>query len=128
MRDSSPVIVKPLFAGVFLALLGIMPTSAALSSDRTIVLEFFCESYESARQVALEQDWRSQKHMPDDCNFLVGEMFEKRIAKILQVLEVIQLRDGRWIEIGRVHQNASDTGYVTKNGYSAGKLDPLHLF
>jgi hypothetical protein len=114
--------LRALPAGLVLALLGIALGHTVQASDRTTILDFFCETYESARQVALEQSWKRPEGMPDDCRTLFKRGYEGRAAKILQIIEVVQIGDGRWIEIGRVHRNSADTGF------SAGTTEQLHLF
>ena len=94
----------------------------AQSSSRTTVLNYICTTYESARRVALEQSWKRLEGLPDDCRILFRRVYEGRIAKILQIIEVVQVGDGRWIEIGRVHRSSAETGY------SAGTMEQLHLF
>jgi hypothetical protein len=114
--------LRALPAGFVLALLGIVLGHTVQASDRTTILDFICETYESARQVALEQSWKRPESMPDDCRTLFRRGYEGRIAQILQIIEVAQTGDGRWIEIGRVHRSSAETGY------SAGTMEQLHLF
>ncbi len=92
-----PVHKKPclpssaILAGLVLALLG----NIAHASDRTTILRYICTTYESARQVALEQGWERPESMPGDCRILIRRGFEGRIAEISQIIEVVPMGDGR---------------------------------
>ena len=108
--------------GFFLSLFGIALGNSVLASDRIAILDFICETYESARHVALEQSWERSRDMPDDCRTLFRRGFEERAGKIMQIIEVFQMGDGRWVEIGRVIR------YPAEIGYSAGTTEQLYLF
>ena len=105
-------------AGLVLALLG----NIAHASDRTTILQYICTTYESARQVALEQGWERPESMPGDCRTLFRRGYEGRIAEVSQIVEVVPIEDGRWIEIGKVRRGSVETGY------SAGITEQLLLF
>lgn len=105
-------------AGLVLALLG----DTANASSRTTILDFICETYESARQVALDQSWKRPESLPGDCRTLFRRGYEGRIARISQIIEVVPMGDGRWVEIGRVRRSSAETGY------SAGITEQLLLF
>lgn len=111
----------PLFA-VLMTLVAASFGNPAQASERTRILNYICTTYKSARQVALEQSWERSKSMPGDCRTLFQQPFELRIAEILQVIEILAVGDGRWIEIGRVRRSWIETGY------SAGIVDELFLF
>ena len=107
-----------ILAGLVLALLG----NVAHASNRITILRYICATYESARQVALEEGWERPESMPGDCRTLFRRGYEGRIAEISQIIEVVQIGDCRWVEIGRVRR-----GFV-ETGYSAGILEQLLLF
>ena len=107
-----------ILAGLVLALLG----NVAHASNRITILRYICATYESARQVALEEGWERPESIPGDCRTLFRRGYEGRIAEISQIIEVVQIGDGRWVEIGRVRR-----GFV-ETGYSAGILEQLLLF
>ena len=118
-------VLKKTFVPLFPTLMMLVVASLgnlAQASERTTILNFICTTYESARQVALEQSWDRSKSMPDDCRTLFQQPFELRAAKILQVIEMIEVGDGRWAEIGRVRRNSIELGY------SAGLAENLFLF
>jgi hypothetical protein len=94
----------------------------AHASNRTTVLRYICATYESARQVALEQGWERPESMPGDCRILFRRGFEGRIAEISQIIEVVPIGGGRWVEIGRVRRSMVETGY------SVGISEQLLLF
>ena len=106
-----------ILVGLVSAVLG----NVAYAAYRTTILNFICSTYESARQVAVERSWERSKSMPSDCITLYQRRFELRVAEILQVIEVISIGNGRWIEIGRVR---SAMGL----GYSAGIAEDLFLY
>lgn len=111
----------PFFAipvGMVLASLG----NVAHAADRTIILNYICSTYESARQVALEQSWENPASIPADCRTLFQEIFDLRVAEIQQIIEVVPIGDSRWIQIGRVCPS------FIKTGYSAGITKQLFLF
>ena len=110
--------LKVILAGLVLAL----PASIAHASDRTTILGYICATYESARQVALEQGRVRPGTMPGDCRSLFRRGLEDRLAVILEIMEVFPSGDGRWVEIGKVRENAVGTGY------SAGISRQLFLF
>ena len=105
-------------AGLVLALLG----NIAHASNRTTILQYICTTYESARQVALEQGWERPESIPGDCRTLFTRGFDERIAEVSQIVEVVPIEDGRWIEIGKVRLVSFETGY------SAGITEQLLLF
>lgn len=105
-------------AGLLCALLA----NAAQSSDRTVILNYICATYESARRVALEQSWRNAERMPDDCRTLYQRPFDLRAAVIHRIVEIVPIGRDRWIEIGRVHRGPDEFGY------SAGIVETLFLF
>jgi hypothetical protein len=105
-------------AGLVLALLG----NIAHASNRTTILQYICTTYESARQVALEQGWERPESIPGDCRTLFTRGFDERIAEVSQIVEVVPIEDGRWIEIGKVRLGSVETGY------SAGITEQLLLF
>ena len=107
-----------LVAGLVAVLLG----DIAHASDRTIVLQYICDTYRSARQVALERRWDSPEHMPGDCRTLFRNGYEVRIAEISRVLEVVPIDDGRWVMIGKVRRGFEELGY------SAGIAEDLLLY
>jgi hypothetical protein len=107
-----------LLAALVLAVLG----NVAHASDRITLLRYICATYESARQVALEQGWERPESMPGDCRTLFRRGYEGRIAQISQIMEVVSIGDGRWVEIGRVRRGFAETGY------SAGIAEQLLLF
>ena len=109
---------KVILAGLVLAL----PASIAHASDRTTILGYICATYESARQVALEQGWERPQTMPGDCRSLFRRGFEDRLAVISEIMEIFPIGDGRWVETGKVRGNAVGTGY------SAGMSRQLLLF
>jgi len=87
-------------AGVLLA----TATTYAVASDRTVLLDFSCATYESARQVAMAGGWEHLAEKPSDCGFLMGQRIENRIATIVEIIEVLQLPSGNWAQIGRVRR------------------------
>lgn len=104
--------------GLVFAVLG----DAAHASDRTVILNYICTTYESARQVALERTWERPESLPGDCHTLFQRPFEMRVAEIHQVVEVVPIGHGRWIKIGRVRRSSIESGY------SAGMAEQLFLF
>jgi hypothetical protein len=110
------------FIAILAGLVFAMPGNVAHADNRTIILNYICTTYESARQVALVRGWENPANMPGDCRTLFQRAFELRIAEIQQIMEIIPIEDGRWIEIGRVHRR-----YV-QSGYSAGVAEQLFLF
>jgi hypothetical protein len=107
-----------IIAGLVLSL----PAGAVHAADRTAILAYICTTYESARQVALEQGWKHPESMPGDCRTLFRRGFEERFAEVSEVIEVLPVGGGRWAEIGKVRRNMVETGY------SAGISVPLLLF
>lgn len=97
----------PLFGGMAL----LASAGNSLAEDRTAVLGYICATYDSARSVALNQGWKRPEAMPGDCRSLLGRGLEKRIATILDVIELVPTEDGRWIEIGTVRGKALGKGY-----------------
>lgn len=87
-------------AGLLLALSAI----SAHAAERTVLLNFTCASYDSARRVALAQGWEGPARLPADCRRLAGQRKENRMATIVEIIEVLRLRSGRWVAIGRVRQ------------------------
>ncbi|HXV31014.1 MAG TPA: hypothetical protein VD840_11850, partial [Sinorhizobium sp.] len=75
-----------------------------------------------ARQVALERTWERPESLPGDCRTLFKRNFELRVAEICQIMEVVPIGDGRWIEIGLICQSSIELGY------SAGVAERLFLF
>jgi hypothetical protein len=115
-------ITKWSFIVILVGLVFSVPEKLAHGSSRTIVLNYVCTTYESARQVALERSWRSPGSMPSNCRILFQQPFELRVAEIQQIMEVIPVGTGRWIEIGEVRLSSM------KSGYSAGIAEQLFLF
>ena len=116
---------KKTFVTIFVISMSLVGTSfenLAQASERMTILNYFCTTYESARQVAVEQSWETSKNMPNDCHTLFQLPFERRVAEILRVIEIIAVGDGRWAEIGRVRRGSVETGY------SAGLAVDLFLF
>jgi len=87
------------------------PTVSAAASDRTVLLDFSCATYESARQVAMAGGWEHLAEKPSDCRFLMGQRIENRIATIVEILDVLQLPSGRWAQIGRVRRLFGPVSY-----------------
>ena len=109
---------KVVLAGFILA----SSVGIADASGRTTILGYICATYESARQVALEHDWERPKNMPGDCRNLSRQGLEGRFAEISEIIEVLPIGDGRWVEIGKVRRQGVQTGY------SAGISEQLLLF
>lgn len=114
--------IRQPFTVVLVVLAFTVPANLAHGSSRTIILNYICATYESARQVALERSWRSPGSMPDDCRMLFQQTIELRVAEILQIMEIIPVENSRWIEIGKVRLNSM------RSGYSAGIAEKLLLF
>jgi len=91
--------------------------TCAVASERTVLLDFSCTTYASARQVAMAGGWEHLAEKPTDCRLLIGQRKESRIATIVEIIEVLQLRSGRWVQIGRVRR------LVGPISYSAGLAD-----
>jgi len=111
----------PSFA-IFVIFIGVSFGRLAQASDELVVLDYICTTYESARQVALEQSWQNPKNMPGDCRTLFQLSYELRVANVLQIVEIIIVGEGRWVEIGRVRRSEFELGY------SAGLAEALVLF
>jgi hypothetical protein len=118
MHKKISLLSKAILAGLVFAL----PVGIAHASNRTAILGYICATYESARQVALEQGWERPESMPGDCRSLFRRGFEGRLAEISEIIEVIPIGDGRWVEIGKVRRKLVETGY------SAGISEKLLLF
>ena len=110
--------LSALLAGLILA----VPGNSARAAGQTAILDYICATYESARQVALEQGWKRPGSLPSDCRTLFRRGYEGRIAEIAQIIEVVRIGDGRWVEIGRVHRGFAESGY------SAGIVKQLFLY
>jgi len=106
---------------VLVGLVSFAPGNAANAANRTTILNYICSTYESARRVALEQSWERPESMPANCRTLYQRRFELRVAEIQQIIEILPIRDGRWIEIGRVRGSML-------SGYSAGIVEEILLF
>jgi len=109
-------------AGFFLALFA----SSTHASERTVVLNYICSTYESARQVALERGWETPDSMPRDCRLLFGEPMDERLATVVKIIEVLPTDSGQWIEIGRVCRYLNP--YCDADTYSAGIVNHLLVF
>ena len=128
LHPSSELPLQSLFNATGLSLIAILVVmvlagfgKVAQAADQTIILNYICTTYESARQVALEKSWERPETMPNNCRTLYQRRFELRVAEIQHIIEVIPITDGRWIEIGRVRSSMA-------SGYSAGILKELILF
>jgi len=126
LHPSSELPLQSLFTSLpLIAILVVMVLAGfgkvAQAADQTIILNYICTTYESARQVALEQSWERPETMPYNCRTLYQRRFELRVAEIQHIIEVIPITDGRWIEIGRVRSSMA-------SGYSAGIVQELFLF
>lgn len=127
-RKMAYLVSSAFLAGFAVSLFGIAPGNTVHASDRITILDFICETYESARQVALEQSWDHPEGMPSDCRTLFKRGNEERAAKILQIIEIVPIGNGRLVEIGRVHLGSVEKGYSAGTVHSAGTTDQLHLF
>lgn len=112
-----------LLAAILPSLLLAFLASNAQASRRTVLLNYICSTYESARQVALDRSWENPDSMPRDCLLLFAAPMEKRLATIVEIIEVIPIESGQWIEIGKVrrHFGQHDGAQI----YSAGYLKQL---
>ena len=110
---------KGIWAGLVLAL---AVAGEVQASGTHVLLGYICETFQSARQVAVHRSWERPESMPADCQILLGRPLPMPIARVVKVIEVIPVGDVRWIEIGKVRR---DMGEV---GYSAGVVNELRLF
>jgi hypothetical protein len=109
-------------AGFFLAL----SASSTHASERTVVLNYICSTYESARQVALERGWETPDSMPRDCRLLFGEPMEEKLATVVKIIEVLPIDSGQWIEIARICRYLSR--HYDADTYSAGIVNHPLVF
>jgi hypothetical protein len=110
--------LRVILAGVVLA----SSAGNASAGGRTAILGYICTKYESARLVALDQGWKSPESMPGDCRVLIGRGLEGRIAAVFDIIDILAIENGRWVEIGAVR------GTPIGTGYSAGMSRQLLLF
>lgn len=111
--------LRGILAGLMLVL---AVAGEAQASGRLVLLGYICETFHSAREVAVHRSWERPESMPADCQILLGRPLPMPIARVVKVIEVIPIEDVRWIEIGKVRR---DVGEV---GYSAGVVKELTLF
>ena len=107
---------------VLVGLLSSFLGNVANAANRTTILNYICSTYESARLVALERSWENPESIPPDCRTMFQQPFELRAAEVLQIIEVIPVKDGRWIEIGSVRLGSIESGF------SAGIAEQLFLY
>ena len=118
----------PLFS-ILVVLMTASFGNLAQASDRTTILNFICSTYESARQVALEQSWERSESLPGDCRILFQLPFELRVAEILQIIEIVAVGDGRWTEADVYVENLGAPGDVPVVGdFNGDGIDDLGIF
>lgn len=92
-------------------LLLLLTSGQAHGAGRSVLLNYICTSYESARQVAITQGWETAAPLPADCRLLIGQRIENRLAVVIEIVEVFRLPSSRWVEIGRVQQPFGPVSY-----------------
>ena len=88
-----------------------LSVSDARGTDRTVVLDFICATHESAHRVALDLQWDGPVTLPADCRNLSKRGFQGRIARIVDIVDVLRIGPDDWIEIGKVLRNSAESGY-----------------
>lgn len=121
----APALARPGRLAAMLLLAGpalLTPGPTASAAGRAVILDYLCATYESARLVALSRAWDHPETLPGDCRTLFRRDMGERLASIIEIIEIIPMGNGRWLQIGKVDQELFGTGY------SSGIATELRMF
>ena len=99
----------------------VMSSIPARALNLPMEIFFICQTASAATDVAynIGDGVPGIAELPSGCEWLHGEVMEKRMAHIEEVVNVINLADGRIVYVARVSRD------FFPGGYSAGYLDGM---